>query len=328
MSPEPAATLTSLDDHAEVLSRLRALEESVVSVFQGKPMIVRLSLVCLLAGGHLLLEDIPGVGKTTLARALARSMSLPFRRIQFTSDLLPSDILGVSIFDEERRTFELHPGPIFHNVVLADEINRASPRTQSALLEAMQEQRVTLDNQTHALPCPFFVIATQNPHEYHGTYPLPESQLDRFLFRLSIGYPPVDIERRLLSTRDRLDPVQGLTPVLSGEDLVELQKLVDCVHVESSLIDYMMAFITLTRQSPRLALGASTRTNLSTLRAVKAHALLNNRLFCLPDDFLALLVPAVAHRVRLTGSYTSASGEREESERVVRELLEGVPLPR
>jgi len=235
------------------------LTANISSVFLGKPQVVERVVMAVVAGGHILIEDVPGVGKTTLTQAIARSIGGKFQRIQFTSDLLPADILGVTIFDRNQATFEFRPGPIFANVILADEINRTSPRTQSALLEAMAEQRVSLDDQTYALPQPFIVLATQNPIEYHGTYPLPESQLDRFLMRLSIGYPDRDIEKKLLMNRQQNEPVEQLQTVLSLQELLTLQAQVDQITLDESLVDYILQVVTATRTAKMLRAGVSTR---------------------------------------------------------------------
>jgi MoxR-like ATPase len=311
----------------EALGALRRIEENVAKVIRGKPEAIRLSLTTLLAKGHLLIEDIPGVGKTTLARAMARSLGGTFRRIQFTSDLLPSDIVGVSVFNQEHHRFEFRPGPIFANVVLADEINRTTPRTQSSLLEAMSEGQVTVDSHTHVLDAPFFVIATQNPQEHYGTYPLPESQMDRFLLRIRIGYPPRDDERRLLLERGGDDLVEGLRPVTDGESLRALQQLVDDVRVEERLADYALRVVEESRRSPLLALGVSTRGAIAWYRAAQALALVSGRDFCLPDDFKTLAAPALAHRVVLSTQQESLGRAREEAERALSDILERVPVP-
>ncbi len=312
---------------AAILTRLQALQANVEKVFHGKSDVVRLAIACLLAEGHLLLEDVPGVGKTTLARAIASSINVPLRRVQFTSDLLPSDIIGVTIFDKQANRFEFHRGPLFHNIVLADEINRASPRTQSALLEAMHERQVSVDNETHMLPRPFLVVATQNPFEFHGTYPLPESQLDRFMLRLSIGYPDPAVERDLVASRGRHEPVDTLEPVMDADTLDVLMVAVEDVHVEDTLVDYLMAVAQGTRESTRFEQGASTRACLTTLRVAKAHALTRGRCHLLPDDLDAVLVPALAHRIRLAGPSAIAGARRQEAERTLAELIARVPRP-
>jgi MoxR-like ATPase len=312
---------------AGVSGTLRAIEENVGRAIRGKPGAVRLALTTLLARGHLLVEDVPGVGKTTLARALAKSLGGTFRRIQFTSDLLPSDIVGVTVYDQEARRFDFRPGPVFANVVLADEINRTTPRTQSSLLEAMSEGQVSVDGKTHHLDRPFLVIATQNPQEHFGTYPLPESQMDRFLMRIRLGYPSPDEEKRLLKTRGAGDPVDELEPVASADVIRALQDRVDAVRVDDSLADYAMAIVGETRRSPMLSLGVSTRGGIAWYRAAQAHALCDGRGFCVPDDFKALAVPALAHRAVLATQQDSLGRAREEAERVIGEILERVPVP-
>jgi len=301
---------------------------AVEGVFHGKREVVRLALAALMARGHVLFEDIPGVGKTTLARALARALGLTFRRIQFTSDLLPSDILGVSIYNPRTAEFETRPGPLFTNIVVADEINRAPPRTQSGLLEAMQEGRVTIDEQTLELPRPFLVMATQNPLEHHGTYPLPESQLDRFLMRLTIGYPDESAEKRILAEsvgeQDRVDTLQ---PVLPARALLALQGLVERVHVDDSVVDYLMALITATRAHPRLRLGASPRAAIGLFRAVRAFALVEGRDFVVPDDVSRLAVPGLAHRVLPHGRSSASAEAHDEGAAVIEEILRDTPSP-
>ncbi|MFT0798525.1 AAA family ATPase [Synechococcus sp. R5-12] len=300
---------------------------NIESVFQGKSQVVQAVVTALVAEGHVLLEDVPGVGKTTLARAIAHSLGAKFQRIQFTSDLLPTDILGLTLFNKEKGDFEFRPGPIFAHVVLADEINRTSPRTQSALLEAMAEKQVSLDDRTYPLPSPFMVLATQNPLEYHGTYPLPESQLDRFLVRLSIGYPSPEVERALLLQRQQAEPVDALQPVLSLMELREIQSAVDQVYLDGSLADYLLQVVQATRVSKLLRAGVSTRGALALARAARAQALVKGRSFCLPEDLQALFVPVLTHRVSLAGSGEMAGNRRQEAEAVIRDIVSTIEPP-
>jgi MoxR-like ATPase len=304
----------------------RRLADNVGRALEGKEDAVRMAVVALLARGHLLVEDVPGVGKTTLARALARSVGAVFRRVQFTSDLMPADVLGGSVYDPSRSAFLFRPGPIFTQVLLADEINRTTPKTQSALLEAMEEGQVSIDGETHALGEPFFVVATQNPQDYYGTYPLPESQLDRFLVRMRIGYPAPEVERRVLGTRRGDDPVTALEPVVSVEELLEAQRAVDEVRVADPVLDYLHAMVLGTRAHPMLEVGASTRAALALERTTRAHALVSGRTHALPDDVQAVTVAVLAHRVRVAGSIDGAA-PRDDAERAVRELLASVPVP-
>ncbi|HEY8428868.1 MAG TPA: AAA family ATPase [Sandaracinaceae bacterium] len=303
-----------------------SLVESACRVLEGKRAEVELAVVALLAGGHLLIEDVPGVGKTTLARALARSMGVSFRRLQFTSDLMPADVLGGSVFDRESSRFSFRPGPIFTHVLLADEINRTTPKTQSALLEAMGERRVSIDGETHVLEEPFFVLATQNPEEFYGTYPLPESQLDRFMIRLRLGYPPREVERAVLARRRGADPLDSIEPVASREQILAAQAAVDEVRTEDPLLDYLHEVVLATRRTPLLELGASTRAALALERATRARAVLAGRDFATPDDVKAVAVAVLAHRVRVVRAHDVA-GDRSDAERVIRELLSSIPVP-
>ena len=303
------------------------LQRSIARVIYGKEGAIQLALVTLLARGHLLIEDVPGVGKTTLAQALAKSFHCSFQRIQFTSDLLPSDVLGVSVYNPESREFEFRPGPIFANVVLADEINRTTPRTQSALLEAMNEAQVSMDGRTQLLPQPFFVIATQNPVEHHGTYPLPESQLDRFLMRIKMGYPSHDTEREILRKRIGEDPLHSLEPVADLGDVLSMQNAVSHVKVDSSLHDYALEIVNRTRKSDQLTLGVSPRGTLMLQRAAQARAFLDGREYCLPDDFKHLAVPVFSHRVVASARHASLQKKSETTESVLRDIVESVPVP-
>jgi MoxR-like ATPase len=311
---------------AEELPALQTLRQSVGAALEGKHEAVELALVCLLARGHLLIEDVPGVGKTTLARALAKSVGGELRRVQFTSDLLPSDVLGVSVYDPRRGEFVLRHGPIFTNILLADEINRASPRTQSALLEAMNEGQVSLDGRTLPLPDPFFVIATQNPQDFAGTFPLPESQLDRFLLRVRIGYPPAQVEMRLVLD-GQTDTARNVSSVLDPARLVSLQREVERVVIDASLANYLHALILATRTSPMLTLGASTRAAIALGHAARARALLRGRHYCIADDIHDLTVPVLAHRVRLATQAEGFTPTRDEAESAIREVVGRIPVP-
>ncbi|MBC7909013.1 MAG: MoxR family ATPase [Pyrinomonadaceae bacterium] len=311
----------------EAVARIDDLQAAVETVIKGKPEAVRLAIVTLIAGGHLLVEDVPGIGKTTLAHALARALDCDFQRIQFTSDLLPSDVIGLSVFNQHKGVFEWKPGPIFANVVLADEINRTTPKTQSALLEAMAEGHVTVEGMTHPLPSPFIVIATQNPIEHHGTYPLPESQLDRFMLRLRIGYPDSEDEKRILRDRERAEPLDALRAVMSGEHIRELQRSVTEVSVDDALVDYLMRIVSATRDTEMLDLGVSPRGTLSLFRAAQALALTEERAYCVPDDIKRLVVPVFAHRVVVSSRFSSSLRRSEEAEAVLREIMKTVSVP-
>lgn len=305
---------------------LRRLRDAVEQALEGKSETVELALVAMLARGHVLIDDVPGVGKTTLARALAKAVGGELRRVQFTSDLLPSDVLGVSIYDQRTAEFQFREGPVFCNVLLADEINRASPRTQSALLEAMNEGQVSLDGQTRPLPNPFFVLATQNPQDFVGTFPLPESQLDRFMVRLRIGYPPPQVEARLL-LGDGGDRAKEVPTILDPERLVALQREVERVAMDGALAAYLQAILSATRSAPSLSLGASTRAGINLARAARARALLRGRAYVIADDVHELAVPVLAHRVRLASQAEGYAPSREEAEDAMREIVGRVPVP-
>jgi MoxR-like ATPase len=311
------------------LPLIRRLEANVGQALVGKPEVVRLAVIGLLARGHLLIEDVPGVGKTTLAAALARAIGVGFQRIQFTSDMLPSDILGVSVYQPDRGDFVFKPGPLFTNIVLADEINRTTPKTQSSLLEAMNEAQVSLDHSTYPLPRPFMVLATQNPLEYEGTHPLPESQLDRFMLRIRIGYPAAPDEKAILRGNGA-PPAESAGPVLEAAEVLALQDDCDRVRADDSVLDYVMALVEATRTSPMLVLGVSPRGALALLRAARARALADGRDYVVPDDVKTLAGPALAHRVLVRGGAPAGGpgGGGLEGDAVIRAICDAVPVPR
>lgn len=310
---------------AEDHSLIQELERNITSAILGKQETVRLAVVCLLAQGHLLVEDAPGVGKTSLAKALARSVDCEFKRLQFTPDMLPSDILGSSVFLPTLGEFEFRRGPIFTNVLLADEINRTTPRTQSALLEAMSEGQVSVEGKTHPLAEPFFVLATQNPYEFEGTYPLPENQLDRFMLCVEIGYPTRDVERRVLTNHRDGEPVDKLKPVLTGDQLRQLQHAARSIRVDDAINDYMLDIIHATRSHEQLQLGVSTRGAITMYRAAQALALVDGRNFVIPDDVKRLAVPVLAHRVVVKG--VLHEGRRDRAQMVINQILSKTRVP-
>ncbi len=309
------------------LTRVTQLESALRTIIRGQDEVVRLAMVALLARGHLLIEGVPGTGKTTLAQALARALDCSFRRIQFTSDMLPSDVLGISMYSPEEQEFQFRRGPIFTHVLLADEINRTTPKTQSALLEAMNESQVTVDAHSYPLPQPFLVIATQNPVEHHGTYPLPESQLDRFLLRARMGYPEPDSEREILRTEAGAARLDELRPVLASADVVALQEETARVRVDDSLVSYTLEIVRRTRDSEYLALGVSPRGALMLYRAAQALAFVDGRTYTRPDDFKALAVPVLAHRVVLSARYSSTKKKSEQADEIVRDIADSVAVP-
>lgn len=301
---------------------LRQLQNQMETIIQGKADAVKMAIVTLLGKGHLLIEDIPGVGKTTLASALAKSTECTFRRIQFTSDLLPTDIIGVTIFNQETRDFEFRQGPVFSNIVLADEINRTNPKTQSALLEAMSEKKVSVEGHTFVLPDPFMVIATQNPIEYHGTFPLPESQLDRFMLHITIGYPSPEYERQAILRQSSFVLLEDLSPVVSRQEIIRMQDEAEKVFADDSVVDYLMQIVSGTRDHPAIRLGASTRGAQFFLSAVRAHAYYEGRGFINPDDVKALAPLVLGHRIILKSRKAVA-----EAELIIRDIAEGLPVP-
>jgi MoxR-like ATPase len=305
-------------------ARFREIETNVEQVVRGKNAEIRLALVCLIAEGHLLIEDVPGVGKTMLAKAIARSIDCSFRRIQFTPDLLPTDVTGVNVFNQEQRDFEFKPGAIFANIVLGDEINRASPKTQSALLECMEERQVTVDTVTHPLGTPFMVIATQNPIEHEGTYPLPEAQLDRFMLRLSIGYPTSDVEADILASHTGAAPLTEIHAVADAPGVAEMIEQARRVHVAPALRHYIVDLVESTRHHSDMYLGASPRASIMILRAARAMAASEERDFVIPDDVKALAIPVLAHRVIVTADAVMSG---RSAEVILRELLADVPVP-
>jgi MoxR-like ATPase len=308
-------------------ARLTDLQRSIGRVVKGKEDVIQLALTTLFARGHLLIEDVPGVGKTTLAHALARSFHCSFQRIQFTSDMLPSDVIGVSVYNPAAQEFEFKPGPIFANIIVADEINRTTPKTQSALLEAMNESQITVDNHTHALPKPFLVLATQNPIEHHGTYPLPESQLDRFLMRIRMGYPARESEKEILRNGSGQSAAEKIVPLMDAADVIAMQEEVAKVKVDDSLLDYALEIVERTRQTEQLSLGVSPRGAVMLHRAAQARAFLEGRDYCLPDDFKQLIVPVFAHRVVVSSRYVSTQKKSEQADAILREILETTRVP-
>ncbi len=319
---------TSTGLRIDASAKIHELQNAVERVIRGKSETVKYALVALFAKGHLLIEDVPGIGKTTLASAIAKALDLTIHRVQFTSDLLPSDVIGISVFNQQTGDFEWKSGPIFSNVVLADEINRATPKTQSALLEAMAEEQVTVEGISRRLPLPFMVIATQNPSEHHGTYPLPESQLDRFMLRLRIGYPEAGMEKVIL--RDRAgtgDPLDDMRAVLTADDIAALQRHVAGVVVDDALVDYLLRIVTATRNSEMLDLGVSPRGTLALFRAAQALALTEDRAYCVPDDIKRLVLPVFAHRLVVNSRFSSSLRRSEEAEAVLREIMKTISVP-
>lgn len=308
-------------------SRALALENSLRTIIRGNDDVIRLALVAVLAQGHLLIEGVPGVGKTTLAHALARALDCTFQRIQFTSDMLPTDVLGITVYSALEQQFEFKRGPVFTNVLLADEINRTTPKTQSALLEAMNEGQVTVEGQSHPLPRPFLVIATQNPIEHHGTYPLPESQLDRFLLRVRMGYPQPANEREILRAEAGAVRLDEVRPVASGTDILNMQDEITRVKVDDSLVDYALEIVRRTRESDSLSLGVSPRGSLMLYRAAQAMAYLDGRMFTTPEDFKSLAVAAFSHRVVVNARYSSTLKRSEQAETIIRDIVQTVPVP-
>ncbi len=307
-------------------SLVAALLENINKAVLGKPDAVKLALTALFAEGHLLIEDAPGVGKTSLAKAISASIDCDFARLQFTPDMLPSDIIGTSIFRPNIGEFEFREGPVFTNVLLADEINRTSPRTQSALLEAMSEHQVSIDGKTYTLKRPFFVLATQNPFEFEGTYPLPENQLDRFMLRIEIGYPSREFEKEVLNSHRKGEPVKTIKPVINAQQLADLQDEVKNVRVDDSLNDYILEIVTATRESDELALGVSTRGAIIFYKALQAFAFLNGRDYVIPDDIKQIAIPSLAHRIVVTGLIRE--GQRERAKTIIQQLLGRIPVPR
>jgi len=321
----PATEVAALSFDPE--AKIAELQAVIEQVIRGKSETVKFALIAVLARGHLLIEDVPGIGKTTLANALARALELTFHRIQFTSDLLPSDVIGLSLFNQKNGEFEWKPGPIFSNIVLADEINRATPKTQSALLEAMAEEQVTVEGLTRPLPVPFVVIATQNPSEHHGTYPLPESQLDRFMLRLHLGYPSIADERQLLRDREIHNPLDAIVPVISCTDVLELQGLVGQIRFDDALLDYLLEIVDQTRTSDLIELGVSPRGTLSLFRSAQALALIEGRGYCIADDIKRLVLPCFAHRLIVNSRGSSVRNRTREAEQILMDILQKVSVP-
>lgn len=311
----------------DAAAKIAELQAAVESVIRGKSDTVKYSLVTLFAKGHLLIEDVPGIGKTTLASALAKALDLSIQRIQFTSDLLPSDVIGLSIYNQRSGEFEWKQGPIFANIVLADEINRATPKTQSALLEAMAEEQVTVDGVSRTLQSPFMVIATQNPSEHHGTYPLPESQLDRFMLKLQMGYPSIEDEKQILRDRAEENPLDQIKPVLSRQDVMDIRSRVSAVRMDDALVDYLLQIVDLTRRSDQLELGVSPRGALALYRSAQALALVEGRDYCIADDVKRLVIPCFAHRVMTNSRSANLRNRSRDAENALQEILQKTVVP-
>lgn len=309
-------------------NKITEITDNIEIVIKDKKEAIRMAVIALLSRGHLLIEDVPGVGKTVLAHSLAKSLACSFRRIQFTSDLLPSDVLGVNIFNPSSREFEFVKGPIFSNIVLADEINRSTPKTQSSLLEAMSEGQVTIDNSTYSLDDPFMVIATQNPKEHYGTYPLPESQLDRFNLRISLGYPDEEHEKKVITGLRTSEKIDSLLPVISAKEIQELQHLVEQVKMEQSVLDYLMKIVISTRTHENFALGASPRASIAFYRNSQACAIMEGRDYCIPDDVRVMAVPSLAHKVMIKSRRRDVGWSSSDAADAVSELVASIPVPR
>ncbi len=322
---ETIPTTATLD--YDSIEKINLLQTEIERVIKGKSETVKLALVALLAKGHLLIEDVPGIGKTTLANALSRALDLSFHRVQFTSDLLPSDVIGLSIYNQRSEHFEWNAGPIFSNIVLADEINRATPKTQSALLEAMAEEQITVEGVSRPLPLPFMVVATQNPTEHHGTYPLPESQLDRFMLRLHVGYPSLADEREILRDRERENPLKYVRAVMSQEDVLDLQKKASEVRVDEALVDYLLKIVQATRESDALELGISPRGTLALFRAAQAYALIEGRDFCIADDIKRLVQPVFAHRLIINSRQAGTKRQSAQADQLLNDILLKIVVP-
>ncbi|MCI0414012.1 MoxR family ATPase [bacterium] len=309
------------------LEQARKLARAIEQVIRGKSEAIQMTLVTLLSGGHLLIEDVPGIGKTTLGHALAKCVSCSFHRIQFTSDLMPADITGVSIWSAKDQEFVFKPGPVFSNIVLADEINRATPKTQSALLEAMSEFQVSVDSRTYELVMPFMVIATQNPLEHYGTYPLPESQMDRFFMRIRLGYPDEQHEKEIIRNQEFEHPIKFAQPVIERTELVLLQEQVKNVTIDEDVLSYLLRIVSTTRNSPLITLGCSPRGSLYFFRAAQAYAFFQERDYVIPDDVKKLAVPLLAHRIQLKSSVVFQENRAEEAERVIQQIVDTIPVP-
>ncbi|MBI4830343.1 MAG: MoxR family ATPase [Candidatus Lindowbacteria bacterium] len=317
----------SIKELGRTTDSIQTLIRNIASVIYGKEKVIELAVAALLGKGHLLIEDVPGIGKTTLARAIAKSIDCTFQRIQFTSDLLPSDIIGVTIYNQHTHQFEFKTGPIFANVILADEINRTTPKTQSCLLEAMNDLQVSVDGMTYHLPDPFLVLATQNPIEFHGTYPLPESQLDRFMLKIRMGYPPAEDEKQMITGQQIKAPVEEVEPVVCADDVRMMQEMVPLVRVEEALVDYLMAIVNETRRSPSIELGVSPRGAMGFYRAAQANALVKGRDYCVPDDIKTLAASCLSHRI-IPATRLDLEGPRTEvAERAITEIVSRIPVP-